>query len=627
VVSNFSSRRSEEGFLGTAHFPEDLVERIPLEAGPTFAASDGLHERLLGMLRPVMSRARATRVELRALDQCFTVEAFREERTTPMYGMEGGGRMLSVASRLQVPPKPVEYKLALPYGRGSIGSLVLTFSQTSYLRDFESQGDALARDVALQVARYDIRDRARRMLDIDVILAGTSAALRNLEFQIEKVGTAPYPVVLEGEFGSEPVAIAAAIHLASYREDRPFVVFDCTYRNPAHFSEEIEAAHRMAAGGTLFLGGVDLLESGPQRDLLRILRQRREVLSQRQLVRPIASTNRALEALTGDGSFCRILKTELDYLRVRIPPLRDRREDIPLLMEELFCARSPEGPPKRLSEAAAAACRRYDWPENESELERTATRLVVMTEDSVVGLLHLRNTVSWVDDEPRVAEIGLLPETGSEFFSDEQALDVNMDVESHAQAPEAALAFAPGLYSEPDPLEVERGAYNVAESAVEQEIEEVGILGDLPIRLVAGNFSNLDCMAIGIQRALRYVGTNYTEDISLSRLARESFMSSSHLSFLLKRSLGVPFKSLLAAVRIERAKQLLGETNPSSITDISLEVGFGDLSHFERTFKRLVGTNPREYRRQQIASRTAPGSNLHAIGDREARPHIARSGG
>jgi AraC-like DNA-binding protein len=104
-------------------------------------------------------------------------------------------------------------------------------------------------------------------------------------------------------------------------------------------------------------------------------------------------------------------------------------------------------------------------------------------------------------------------------------------------------------------------------------------------------------------------------------------MSSSHLSFLLKRSLGVPFKSLLAAVRIERAKQLLGETNPSSITDISLEVGFGDLSHFERTFKRLVGTNPREYRRQQIASRTAPGSNLHAIGDREARPHIARSGG
>ena len=149
------------------------------------------------------------------------------------------------------------------------------------------------------------------------------------------------------------------------------------------------------------------------------------------------------------------------------------------------------------------------------------------------------------------------------------------------------------------------------------------MLGDLPLRLAAGNFSNLDCMALGIQRALRYVGTNYTEDISLGRLARESFMSPSHLSFLLKRSLGVPFKSLLAAVRIERAKQLLSEPNPSSITDISLEVGFGDLSHFERTFKRLVGTNPREYRRQQIGSRAAPARSIHAI---ERQEHFAGDG-
>jgi len=100
-------------------------------------------------------------------------------------------------------------------------------------------------------------------------------------------------------------------------------------------------------------------------------------------------------------------------------------------------------------------------------------------------------------------------------------------------------------------------------------------------------------------------------------------MSPSHLSFLLKRSLGVPFKSLLAAVRIERAKQLLSEPNPSSITDISLEVGFGDLSHFERTFKRLVGTNPREYRRQQIGSRAAPVRSIHAI---ERREHFAADG-
>lgn len=625
VLSNLSSRHNEQTILGTARISENMAERIPLEAGTALATTERLRELLLAMLRPIMSRAKATRAELHALGQCVSAEAFREERNICVYGAEGAGRMLSVAPRLQ--SVPIEHTLVLPYGRGSIGSLVLTFGQMSCLREFEPESEALAREVALQVARHDFRGRARRTLDLDVILAGTSAALRNVETQIEKVSAVLYPVVLEGEFGSDPVAIAAAIHLASHREDRPFIALDCAYRNRGHFSEEIETAHRMAAGGTLFLCGVDLLELGPQRDLLCLLRQGRGVLSQRQAVRPIVSTHRALESLAGEGSFCRLLKTELDYLRVRLPPLRDRREDIPLLLEELFCARSPVGAPKRLSEAAAAACRRYDWPENESELERTATRLVVMTEDSLVGLQQLRNTVSWVADGPGVAEIGPPLETGSEEYPlDEPALDFIMEPERHSPSDEDATDYTQWLYAEADPLAIERGAYNVAEAAAEQEIEEVGMLGDLPMRLVAGNFSNLDGMAIGIQRALRYVGTNYTEDISLGRLARESFMSSSHLSFLLKRSIGVPFKSLLAAVRIERAKQLLGEPNPNSITYISLEVGFGDLSHFERTFKRLVGTNPREYRRQQIASRVAQERALHAIADREAPPTFARSG-
>lgn len=597
-----------------------MVERIPLEDDPALARTDRLRESLFVMLHPIVSHTKATRVELHALGQCVIAEAFREDRSTSAYGAEGNGRMLSVAHRFSSVSKPIEHRLSLPYGRRSIGSLVLTFAQTSCLREFHLKDEELAREIALQVARHDFRHRARRALDLDVILAGTSAALRNVETQIEKVSAVPYPVVLEGEFGSDPLAIAAAIHLASNSEDRPFVTLDCAYRNPERFSEEIETVHRMAAGGTLFLRSVDLLGLGSQRDLLCGLRQGRGVLSQRPVARLIVSTHRSLESLVEEGSFCRLLKTELDYLRVILPPLRDRREDIPLLLEELFRERSPLGAPRRLSEAAASACRRYDWPENESELERTATRLVVMTEDSLVGLQQLRNTVSWVSDEPRVLDIGPSLEPGAEkYFLDEPAQDFSVESEIHSPDHNDTSC----LYAEPD-LAVERGAYNVAESAIEQEMEEVGMLGDLPVRLVAGDFSNLDGMAIGIQRALRYVGTNYTEDISLGQLARESFMSPSHLSFLLKRSLGVPFKSLLAAVRIERAKQLLSEPNPNSITDISLDVGFGDLSHFERTFKRLVGTNPREYRRQQIASRAASERALHAVAEREIPPRFAR---
>jgi len=624
VAYNLSSRHNEEALLGATRISENHPGQIPFEAGTSLPMKEWLRESLLAVLRPIVSRVRASRVQLDTLGQCVIAEAFSLDRKNPGHRLESGGKMVSIAPHLQSLSEPIEHTSLLPYGRGSIGSMVFTFAQTSCLCEFEPHSEALAREVALQVARLDFRDRARRTLDIDVILAGTSAALRNIEIQIEKIGAAPYPVVIEGEFGADPVAIAAAIHLASHREDRPFVSLDLACCNPGRFFEEIETAHQTAKGGTLFLGGVDLLDHRQQRDLLRLLRQEKRVVSQRLLVRPIVSTQRSLESLSSEGSFCRFLKTELDYLRVRLPPLRDRREDIPMLLKELLHARSSIRAPKRLSEAAAAACWRYNWPENESELERTATRLVVMTEHSLVGLIELRKTVSWVPDEPGAEEISMPAETGSQdYHTDESISGIIMEPANDYLAPDEAMALEPGLYSELDPLAIERGACDVAEAAAEQEMEEASMLGDLPLRLAAGNFSNLDCMALGIQRALRYVGTNYTEDISLGRLARESFMSPSHLSFLLKRSLGVPFKSLLAAVRIERAKQLLSEPNPSSITDISLEVGFGDLSHFERTFKRLVGTNPREYRRQQIGSRAAPARSIHAI---ERQEHFAGDG-
>jgi AraC-like DNA-binding protein len=159
---------------------------------------------------------------------------------------------------------------------------------------------------------------------------------------------------------------------------------------------------------------------------------------------------------------------------------------------------------------------------------------------------------------------------------------------------------------------VQASAIQVEEAAAEVSGRDVACLGELPCKLADHDYSGLHAHEMGVQRALRYVGDHYTEEISLGRLARESYISSSHLSFLLKRSLGVPFKSLLAAVRIRRAQQLLAQTD-QSITEISLEVGFGDLSHFERTFKRLVGTNPREYRRRELLHRHLPNSGQDRI--------------
>src|SRR5215469_7556563 len=240
VAYNLSFRHNEEAFPGATRVSENQPEQIPFETDAKLPEKEWLRESLPAVLRPIVSRANAVRVQLRALGQCITAEAFSIDQKCLGHGLESGGKMLSIASRLQSLSRPIEHTLLLPYGRGSIGSMVFTFAQESCLCEFEPHSEALAREVALQVARLDFRDRGRRILDIDVILAGTSSALRDIEIQIEKISAAPYPVVLEGEFGADPMAIAAAIHLASHREDRPFVLLDLACCNPSRFFEEIE---------------------------------------------------------------------------------------------------------------------------------------------------------------------------------------------------------------------------------------------------------------------------------------------------------------------------------------------------------------------------------------------------
>jgi len=123
-------------------------------------------------------------------------------------------------------------------------------------------------------------------------------------------------------------------------------------------------------------------------------------------------------------------------------------------------------------------------------------------------------------------------------------------------------------------------------------------LGDLGRRAFAG----LRAFHPGLQTALTYLAHHYADTIPLSRLAQQACLSRSHLSYLFKQTLGVSFKPFLAIVRIEKARRLLVERPPLRITRIGGEVGFGDLRHFERTFKRLTGSTPRAYRQSALLS-------------------------
>jgi DNA-binding NtrC family response regulator/AraC-like DNA-binding protein len=525
--------------------------------------------------------------------------------------------------------------LPLSYGGKPIGTLSLSFAEPPSRDRFEELASCAAREAALSLTRHELACRARHKLNLELLLAGHSRAQYGLEAEIEKVSTVRYPVLLHAAFGSSPTRIAAAIHLAGSRAEASFVTLDCAYREAQSFAEELEEAFLRAVGGTIFLSDADMLDQAAQRHLLRMVRQARAIRANHEAPRFIVSMQHSLDVIAEQGNFCRMLRSELDYLRIRIPPLHERREDIVPLFEEWFRRCSPDGVVRGFSGEAREACFSYDWPENESEAERVAARLAVMSDELLIGIEELRQVVSWLPqpadtfaDQAFMPMSPPLPHTSRSVDSidpdlfDADELDTDdldasgveagvlyagaLEVERGARRVEQSAALVVSAQLAGNSVEADRAyqavqasAMHVEEAAAEVNVRHVADLGDLPRKLADGDYSDLHAYEIGVQRALRYVGNHYTEEISLGRLARESYISPSHLSFLLKRSLGVPFKSLLAAIRIERAQKLLTLAE-HSITEISLEVGFGDLSHFERTFKRLVGTNPRQYRRRLL---------------------------
>jgi AraC-like DNA-binding protein len=546
------------------------TEVLP-DRGPVVLASGAAREPLLELLQDLLQVTGAYRGSLEVGESCFTA---RHEESHSARLLCGGSRAATVRKllRLELTEKrvltinyaPVEVVLAIRRRDHSCGLLRLTSSDADLCHRVRECQAELERELGYLVMRCQIEQYGLQMLNLDIALCGVSHALRRMEQEMERAGAVILPVILEAEFGAHDVHLAAAIHLLSERQDEPFIAVDCAYRLPTSFAPELENALRRAARGTIFFSGIDLLDLPLQRFVLSQLRENRTG-GRAEAARVIASCSRPLEMLSQQGEFDRLLRTELDYLRIHVPPLRSRLEDVPYLIERHVSLHRGGG---RLcfDRETAELCRRHSWQENEGELERVSARLAVMSDGERIEV---------ADWHRALAQSPAFEQT--EFVT---------SVEEAAEPAESDSIF--DLQSDED--------------ASSEEITTLAVrqMGDLPRRLVEGDFSDFESYSISINRALRYISRRFGQEITLGELAREAYVSPSHLSFLFKRTLGFPFKTVLAFVRIEKARQLLMPNQQLSITEISLEVGFGDLSHFERTFKRLVGTNPREFRRQQL---------------------------
>jgi sigma-54 specific flagellar transcriptional regulator A len=242
----------------------------------------------------------------------------------------------------------------------------------------------------------------------DTFVLGPNPRMQAIFDYIERVGPGLGSVLVTGESGTGKEVVARAVHRCSTRRDRPFVAVSCALFTDSLIEAELFGHERgaftgaigaragrfeLADGGTLFLDDIDDVPLSMQVKLLRVLQNRtvERLGGSRAIgvdVRVIAGTKRDLRQMVADGHFREDLFYRLHVLAIDLPPLRERREDLPLLIDHFlgrFFARRGAHPAP-VSPAVMATLLAYDWPGNVRELENTCERIA---ESCVCGHVRL----------------------------------------------------------------------------------------------------------------------------------------------------------------------------------------------------------------------------------------------
>jgi len=258
----------------------------------------------------------------------------------------------------------------------------------------------------LDLENFLLRDQLKASFGPDVVV-GRSEPMKKVEELIRKVGPTDSTVLITGESGTGKELVARAIHRASRRRDKPFVVVDCGSLVENLFESELfghikgsftgatttkYGRFELANGGTLFFDEIGNTGINIQTKLLRVLQEREitKVGSSQVVkvdVRIIAATNEDLHEAVKAGMFREDLFYRLSVVPISIPPLRARRGDIPLLVSHFlnkYNTRRRKGI-VAVSEEAMKALVEYDWPGNVRELENAIERAVVLAESDVIG--------------------------------------------------------------------------------------------------------------------------------------------------------------------------------------------------------------------------------------------------
>jgi transcriptional regulator with GAF, ATPase, and Fis domain len=225
---------------------------------------------------------------------------------------------------------------------------------------------------------------------------GTSPAVAGLRGMVRRLAGTSVSVLITGESGVGKELVARHLHFFSPRRKRPFVAINCAALSAGILESELFGHARgaftgavrshtglfqQADGGTLFLDEIGEIAPFIQAKLLRVLQEHEvrrmgESFAQHVDVRIICATNANIAEKVRNGSFREDLFYRINVVQIRVPPLRERKADIPELIEH-FCRRRDHSPP-RISDRALSLLFRYDWPGNVRELENELERIIAL---------------------------------------------------------------------------------------------------------------------------------------------------------------------------------------------------------------------------------------------------------
>ncbi len=297
------------------------------------------------------------------------------------------------------------------------------------IEELRSRLERVARAVELQQENRLLREQLRTRPGFGGLI-GVSMKMQRVYKMIEKVSQHEYPVLVLGESGTGKELVARSIHFSGPRRDRPFAPVDCSALVPTLIESELfgyvkgaftgamqakQGLLEAAQGGTLFLDEIGDMPVDLQAKLLRAL-QEREVkpvgsTERRQInVRIIAATNRDLETAIRSGIFRQDLYFRLNVVQLKLPPLRDRKSDIPILVTAFLEKFSdPQGPVRTISEDALRRLIAYDWPGNVRELENAIERAVALGSGPILHVGDLPSSLQYPTTERTPEKDEILP--------------------------------------------------------------------------------------------------------------------------------------------------------------------------------------------------------------------------